>query len=478
MPFPTIIERYGSLSATGLAKETVFGTPVAATTFLPMTGNTMELDPGWFSPHVMQAARDLQIYNLYGEYKFHGALSGPLFPSNAISLLVASIGQDAAAGTGVYGTPATPTSTTLNGSISAGATSFTVASPTGFAIGQQVIIDTGTLQEGREITNVAGSVITIADALFFAHATGVVIVTATTTTLNGALTAPTSTVVVTSATGIVQNSIIQIDVNSVTGNTTSEVRKVTNVVTNTLTLDQPVTFNHANSAQVILVTTPYTHTITQQNTLPSLTVEKNLGSFQSLQFAGCKVNKFDLKAPTGNNPVDITADMMGQSVLTLNNPTAVSVTSESPFVFAEAFLTAYGNLRTDARNISMSIENGLKETYTYSGNHGPSFITPVTVHGTGTFDVVWSSLNDSTYGDFAKMQNGTLGSLLFSVVHPASAGTVTVFHPQIALSKYANDVKMEDVIMSTMTYEATRPLSGNTQFTVQAYVVNQTYLPY
>jgi hypothetical protein len=478
VPFPTVIERYGSLSATGLAKEATFGTPVAATTFLPMTGNTMEMDPGWFSPHVMEAARDLQIYNLYGEYKFHGNITGPLFPSNAIALMVASIGQDAAVGTGVFGTFVTPTTTTSSGSTSAGATSITLTSASGFVTGQEIIIDTGQLQEARKISNVVSNTITVADALFFAHASGITVTTGTTTTLNGALTAPTTTVVVSSATGIVNGSFIQIDVNSVTGATTSEVRKVTNVATNTLTIDQAVTFNHASGAQVILVTTPYTHTITQQNTLPSLTVEKNLGSFQSLQFAGCRVNKFDLKAPVGNNPVDITADMMGQSVATLSTPTAVTVANESPFVFAEAILTAFGNARYDAHNISMAIENGLKETYTYSGNHGPSFITPVTVKGSGTFDVVWSSLTDATFGDFSKMQNGTLGSLLFSVIHPASAGTVTVFHPQIVLAKYTNDVKMEDVIMSTMSYEATRPLTGNTQFTVQAFVVNSVYLPY
>jgi hypothetical protein len=478
MAFPTITERYGSLSATGLAKEATFGVPVAATTFLPMTGNTMEMDPGWFSPHVMQAARDLQIYNLYGEYKFHGALSGPLFPSNAIALLVASIGQDNAVGTGIFGTPVTPTSTTSSVSTVAGATTITVTSPTGFATNQEILIDTGQLLEVRKISGVAGSVITVADALFFAHPSGATVSTATTTTLSAPSIVGATTVTVTSATGIVQNSFVQIDVNSVTGTTTSEVRRVTNVATNTLTLDTALVYAHASGAQVVLVTTPYTHTITQQNSLPSLTVEKNLGSFQSLQFAGCKVNKFDVKAPTGNNPVDITADMMGQSVLSLTTPTAVTVTSESPFVFAEAVLTAFGNTRFDARNITMSIENGLKETYTYSGNHGPSFITPVTVHGMGSFDVVWSSLTDATYGDFTKMVNGTLGSLIFSVIHPASAGTVTFFHPQIVLNKFVNDVKMEDVILSTMNYEATRPVSGNNQFTVQAYVSNQTYLSY
>jgi hypothetical protein len=406
MPFPTVIERYGSLSATGIAKEVTFGTPVAATTFLPMTSNTMEMDPGWFSPHVMQAMRDLQVYNMYGEYKFHGAVAGPLFPSNAMELLVASIGADAQPSLGVTGTVGTG-STTLNGGVSAGATTITVASASGFTTGQ----------------------------------------------------------------------VVQIDVNGSGPTTTAECRKIT-VSGTTFTLDQPLTYAHLTAAAVVGVVAPYTHTISQTNTLPSLTVEKNLGSFQSLQFAGCRVNKFDLKVPVGNNPADITADLMGQSVAILTSPTTVSITNEVPFVFAEATLTAFSNARYDAQNISISVDNGLKETYTYSGNHGPSFITPVTVHTSGTFDVVWSSLNDATYGDFTRMQNGTLGSLVFTLVHPSSAGTVTVTLPQIVLNKFANDVKMEDVIMSTISFEASRPLTGSSQFTVQATVINNVYLNY
>ena len=478
MTYPTITEKYGSLSATGFAKEATFGTPVTATTFLPMTSNTMEENPGWFAPHLMQNLRDLQVYNLYGEAKFSGTIGGPIFPSNAMEVMVASIGADSITGWGVYGTIATQTATTLATSPMAGATSFDVASATGFTIGQEVIVGTGGTQEARLISNVAGVTITVADALFYAHTTGDSAITGTTTTLSSPATANDTTIDVTSATGITQNTIIQIDVNSVSGTTTSEVRKVTNVVTNTLTLDQAINFGHASAAQVIIVTTPYTHTINEQNTLPSLTVEKNIGGFQSLQFAGCRVGKFDLKAPVGNNPVDISVELMGRSVLPLDNPTAVTVVDELPFVFAEANLDIFGTLRTEVSNTSVTINNGLKETYTYSNFHGPSFITPVTLHTNGAIDLVFDSLNDSTYGDFERMANGTLGALNFSLVHPSSGGTITVFLPQIVLDKYANDIKMEDVVMSNLTYEATRPLSGNTQFTIQATVTNSVYLPY
>ena len=324
MPYPAVIERYGSLSATGLAVETTFGEPVAATSFLPMSGNTMESDPGWFSPALMMGTRDKQVFNLYGEQKNIGALDGALFPSNAMELLVAAIGTDAVTG----------------------------SSPL------------------------------------------------------------------------------------------------------------------------------YTHTISQANTLKSLTIEKNIGGYQSLQFAGARVSKFTLKAPAGNEPVSVSADMIAQSVAVLATPTAVSITSELPFVFAEASLTLNTHARAEVTNCQIDIENGIKETYTYSGSHGPSFLTPVTLHVTGTIDVVWSSLNDPVYGDFTTMQDGTLGALSLAFTHPSDGGSVTLNCPQVALSKYANDIKMEDTVMSSLTFEASKPLSGASQWTIQAVVENSVATAY
>lgn len=325
MSYPSITERYGSLSATGLAEETSFGVPVTATTFQPMTGNTMESDPGWFSPTLMMGTRDKQVFNLYGEQQNIGSLDGALFPSNAIQLLVAAIGTDAVSGTAA----------------------------------------------------------------------------------------------------------------------------------------------------------PYTHTLSEANTLKSLTVEKDLGDYQSLQFAGARVNKLSIKAPVGNSPVSVTADMMAQSVAILTSPTAVSITNELPFVFAEASLTLFSHARAEVTNCQLDIDNGIKATYTYSGQHGPSFLTPLSLHVSGTIDVVWSSLNDSTYGDYTTMQNGTLGALSLAFAHPGGSGySVTLTCPQVALAKYANDVKFEDVIMSSLTFEASKPLTGGSQYSIQAVVVNGASMAY
>lgn len=408
MPFPTaVIEKYGSESGTGMQKEDVFGTPKTAGTFLPMTGNTMELDPGWFSPELMMGARDLHVFNLQGEAKLQGSIDGPMFPSNAMALTSAAIGMDGQPGYGV----------------------------------------TGTVGSGN-------------------------------TTLSAASAANATTISVTSASGFATNQIIQIDANSSVGPTTAECRMISGISGTTLTLTPALTYAHASAVAVIGVTQPYTHTFLQTNSLPSLTVEKNIGSFQSLQFAGCRVAKLSIKAPTADEPVTITADMSGQSVLFLNSPTAISVVNELPFVFAECTLTIYGTARYETTNVEIEIDNGLKETWTFSGNHGPSFLTPVTVHVSGKIDVVFDSLNDATYGDYQRVQNGTLGALSLAMAHPANAGSVTVALPQIVLSKIGIDPKMTDVVMSSLTFEATRPLTGSTQWTIGATVVNNVYTAY
>jgi hypothetical protein len=74
--------------------------------------------------------------------------------------------------------PVTSTSTTLNGGTIVGATSVTLTSATGFAIGDVVRIDTAANTEYRTISNVAGSVITV-PALNLAHSTAVAAVEVT-----------------------------------------------------------------------------------------------------------------------------------------------------------------------------------------------------------------------------------------------------------------------------------------------------------
>lgn len=403
----TVVERYGSLSATGVAKESTFGTAVAATVFVPMTGNGLELDPGLFSPKVMFGQRDVNTFPLYGQYKNAGSLTFPLFPTQGITLLAGAIGADAAAGNGVTGSSPT-NATTLNGTVSAGAT----------------------------------------------------------------------TIVLTSATGYSNGNFVQVDVNGTGPTTTAEVRKITNVSTNTLTLDQALTYGHTNGCAISKVVAPYVHTITQSTTLPSFTVEKNIGNFESLQFAGAKINKYDLQMTNGNQEATCTVDLMAKSSAVLVTPTAIAVTNESPFVFAEATVSLFSQSVTQATNAQITIENGLKDTYTLNSSHNLQFLTPVTLKVSGKIDVVFTSFDDATWGYWTLMQgnNPTEGALSLTLTHPSSAGTIVLNLPRARIRSYGDAVKLEDVVMTTLNFDAF--LNLTTLQTITATVTNSAYLPY
>lgn len=409
MTFPTITERLGDLSAVGMTKEAVFGTPLAATNFVPDASCNIETDPGLFYPKVMQGQRDEQIWGLYGEYKHAGAISGPVFPVNGIPLFFGAIGVDGGAanaplGNGITGTGST-SPTTLNGATIVGATQVTVTSAAGYATG----------------------------------------------------------------------NIIQIDVN-LAGATSSECRKITTISTNTLTLDSPLNFAHANGVAVKIVTAPFTHNALPSNALSSFTIEKNVGGFESLQYAGCRVNKYDFKTEAGNKEASFTADVLAAAEAIMTTPTAISVDSTQPFVFAEYTLSLFGTNVLQASKFGVALDNGIKATYTYAQQHGPSFLTPITRKVEATASVVWSSFDDATYGYFTKMINGTQGAVTFSMAHPANGGSVAITLPQVRIKKQTEDIKIGDTIISNLSFAAELQLSSSQSITGQ--VLNSAYLPY
>lgn len=336
-PIAPYQQSYGSLAAVGVAKEVTFGvavTPTGAGAFLPMTGCTIDVTPGLFHPPVMQGQRDLQIYGLYGQYKVAGAITGPLFPSMGVPIIVAAIGTDTKTGT----------------------------------------------------------------------------------------------------------------------------------------------------------VAPYTHTISQANRLHSLTVDKILGitgtkTYVTQQFRGCMVNKLALKCQATNSAVTLTADVMGQAYASKTVAPTVTITTENPFVFAEATLKWHTVTIATVEQLSITITNGVKETYTLNASHYLQYLTPVALKVNGTFDMVFDNLNNATYGLYTKFMLTPHATAALTVTwkHPATTGltsthSVQVTLPQVRLSKIGIAPKMETVIMETVSYEA--EYNHTAGHTIQAVVHNAVATAY
>lgn len=401
-----VVAQFGALSATGFAVEAknAFGIPVLPTGFWPFSGNSLNLDPGLFSPKLIFGHRDLNTYPLYGQYKNSGSVTGSVFPTNGALLIPGAIGPDAQPGYGVTGSTPTNATTTTAG-IAAGASVVPVSSATGYTVG----------------------------------------------------------------------AILQIDTNNAATPTTSECRKILSITANNITLTTPLTYAHASGVAVNTVTAPYTHTCQQANAIPSYTLEKNLGNFESLQFAGTRVNKLSVTAATTDTEAQMTADFVAQSVQVLDNPSVPSVVAESPFVFPEGTVSLFGQSLGIATSFQIDIENALESTYTFNQSHNLNFLTPTTLHVSGKVDIVWQSFDDSTWGYFTKMLNAGFGALTFTLAHAANAGSVSLTASNVYLKGVPDDVKMDAVITSSLEWEGFMNFSTNT--TVQATVINSSYLP-
>jgi len=299
-----------------VGKEVTFGTAVLPDSFIPFTGNTMDVDPGFFMPETMVGTRDVGVFPVYGQEKDVGAIDGPLFPTNGVELLVYAIGTDTVTGSG-----------------------------------------------------------------------------------------PT-----------------------------------------------------------------YTHTVAQAVIVPSVTIEKNIGGTQSLQFAGARVGKYSIKAAATDTEAQFTCDLTAQSYAILDSPSAISIVNEEPFVFAEYVLDWNGNQLAQSSNFTLDIDNGIKATYTMNGTHEAQFVTATILKISGTFDVVWDSLDNATYGYFSQMEAQLDAALSLSLTHPASGGSITLTMPHVRLTRDVIDPKVADVVMETVSFTAHRYIG--TASTISAVIVN------
>ena len=107
------------------------------------------------------------------------------------------------------------------------------------------------------------------------------------------------TITIASITGYAANDYIQVDIGS-----NAEVRQITNISGNILTLNYPLSYAHSSGATCNEVTVPYTHTIIEANTLDSLAMHLTIndadGNIELMRrFLGGKVNRATYVATEG-----------------------------------------------------------------------------------------------------------------------------------------------------------------------------------
>ena len=162
----------------------------------------------------------------------------------------------------------------------------------------------------------------------------------------------------------------------------------------------------------------------------SLTAERNLGSYQSQQYAGCMIDSYDLTLPTTNAAASFKANVSAASVAILGTPSAIGTLTDPgvPFVFAEGALSVFGQSLNNVTNVKFTLNNGVKENWTVAASHLPTYITPTTRLLSGELTTVFYSLNDTNYGFFnnwmPNLSTPVPGAINLTLAHPLHLVTV------------------------------------------------------
>ncbi len=136
-----------------------------------------------------------------------------------------------------------------------------------------------------------------------------------------------------------------------------------------------------------------------------------------------------------------------------------------PFVFAEGSVTLFGQSLVTVSNVELDLDNVVKDTYTVQSQHTAQYVTPTSRTVKGKLTLVFTSLDDAVYGYFTKampsLGTPVQGAIALSLTHPGAAGSLTISLPQVNLEKYTDDIKIGDVIMTSLDFTASYSLSSN-----------------
>jgi len=170
---------------------------------------------------------------------------------------------------------------------------------------------------------------------------------------------------VTSATDYATNDYIQV------GTTTqSEVRKITNVATNAITLNKGLRIHHADAETCNEVEAPYTHEIrcAEVSQLPtfSLCASYDEVTDQSRIYAGCCVNKLTLRSSTDSlleAEMDIWAQDVPAVAVTAKPTVTTATTTPYQYHMVDGGISINGTTYAKLNSFELTVNNNLDERY-------------------------------------------------------------------------------------------------------------------
>lgn len=193
-------------------------------------------------------------------------------------------------------------------------------------------------------------------------------------TLDGATAVGATSFDVVDATNYAADDYIQIGDNGATQ--PAEIRKITDVTSNTITVDSRLRRIHATAETCNEVTTPYTHTFYKRTGTPILPSFSFEASFESPDedftryFLGCLIDNFEIGVDEGG----VMKGSLGIKASNHDSGSSPStITSDSttvPLMFHEGAITVFGAAFTRVVDAKIKMENDIEMAFYQQSTNG------------------------------------------------------------------------------------------------------------
>lgn len=218
------------------------------------------------------------------------------------------------------------------------------------------------------------------DFLFFpfgtASETGTDVGSGGGSTLDGAIAAGDTAFDVVAATNYAVADNIEVGVG-----VSPEIRTITDVTSNTITVSKPFRRAHLTGATCNEVTTPYTHTLSIGQTLTSFTLEAAVNASTNFVrfYDGCFVDTVDLSATVGDALKANFGYMAQKTEAAGTSVSTVTTSTTTPYMFDEGVITCHGGAIATVEDFKLSMKNGLTQQHYITSTNG--LLPQVTVPG-------------------------------------------------------------------------------------------------
>lgn len=230
----------------------------------------------------------------------------------------------------------------------------------------------------------------------------------------------------------------------------------------------------AIGADVVTGSSPsFTHTITPANVLHSYSIEKNMNG-ADIQYSGMIVSKSEFTL-ANNAEATVQHTFEGQQDAVLGSPGTAAFPADVPFGPTGVALTigAYNDMT--ASSVKVTIDNGGKAYPTFNAETYPEIVIGTTRKVTWEIVAFLQSLSGGSppnyYGELVAAPSIALQAQLTQ-----GTDTFTLSSPAAVLTKYSNPIKLGDVVMVNLTYEAM--LDPGTGLDIEAVIVNSQATAY